>query len=373
VKWSWRIARFAGIDVYIHATFFILVAFFGFHYWKTFGTLTAAVEGMTFILVLFACVVLHEFGHALTARRYNIVTERITLLPIGGVASMEKLPEDPWQEIKVALAGPAVNGVIVLLLGLWFSLNPVEISDENLLHNEIPFAYRLMVVNIFLALFNLLPAFPMDGGRVLRAALALRMPHHLATDKAARVGKSFAFLFGFLGLLYNPFLLLIAIFLWFGAEAENRQEQLKASLGNATVGDAMLTEFHLLSPGDPLSRAVQLTLTGSQRDFPVVDSEQRWQGILTHQALLQGLQEKGQQARVIDLALPPLHTVSRQRPLHELLTEPQLLTAQVLAVEDRSRIVGIIDLRNIMELIDIQDALAGRKQTLAREGQGIFK
>jgi len=359
MKWSWKIARIAGIDIYIHATFFLLVAFFGFHYWKTFGTLTAAVEGMTFILVLFACVVMHEFGHALTARRYNIVTEKITLLPIGGVASMEKLPEDPLQEIKVALAGPMVNGVIVLLLWLWFSFNPIELNETSIAANDLPFAYRLMIVNIFLAVFNLLPAFPMDGGRVLRATLALRMPHHVATDKAATIGKGFALVFGFLGLLYNPFLLLIAIFLWFGGEAENQQEQIKVSLGNATAGDAMLTEFHILSPQDSLTKAIQLTLSGSQKDFPV-GTAHHWRGVLTQHALIQALQEKGEQAHVGDLVLHPVKTISRHLAVQELLTDAQLMESGMLAVSDNDRIVGIINIDNILELIKIQKALAAR-------------
>jgi len=217
----------------------------------------------------------------------------------------------------------------------------------------------LMIVNIFLAVFNLLPAFPMDGGRVLRAVLALRMPHHKATDKAATLGKGFAFLFGFLGLLYNPFLLLIAVFLWFGAEAENQQEQIKVSLGNATAGDAMLTEFHTLSPEDSLSKAVELTLKGSQKDFPVGTGLQ-WQGVLTQTALIQALQEKGGQARIGDLNLHSIKIISHRLPVQELLADVQMMEAGMLAVQDNDLIVGIINIDNIIELIKIQKALAGR-------------
>jgi Zn-dependent protease len=365
MKWSWKIARIAGIDVYIHATFFILVAWFGYHYWTAQGTLAAALEGMAYIIALFTCVVLHEFGHALTAKRYGIVTSNITLLPIGGVASMERLPENPLEEIKVALAGPLVNVVIASVLYLWLNVNGVHVDGEEFATTGGPFLYRLMIVNIFLALFNLLPAFPMDGGRVLRAAMAIRMPHHLATKRAAAVGQCFAVFFGMVGFSYgNPFLMLIAVFLWVGAGAENQSEQMKNSLAGATASDAMLTEFHVLAPEDTLTKAIHYTLAGSQKDFPVGNQHQII-GVLTQKYLLEALQQYGENFEVGKLNLSPIKTIEKHTPIQQLLDEIQIDKNHMLAVNDANKIVGIINLENIIELINIQTALNDKKSISA--------
>ena len=177
MKWSWKIFRLAGIDVYVHATFLILIIWIGISFWLVGGSLAAVISGVSFILALFSCVVLHEMGHALTARRFGIRTRNIILLPIGGVASMERMPDDPKQEIAVALAGPAVNLFIALALWLWLSVTNQLQGVEQFTLQEGSFLQKLMLVNIILAIFNLLPAFPMDGGRVLRAALSMRMNH----------------------------------------------------------------------------------------------------------------------------------------------------------------------------------------------------
>ena len=363
MKWSWKIARISGIDVYVHITFFLLVAWFGYQYWRLFGTSSAVLEGIAYIIALFACVVLHEYGHALTARRYGIVTRDITLLPIGGVASMERLPEDPLQEIKVALAGPAVNVVIAGLLWLWLNINGVEVTKEELMTTGGPFLFRLMVVNIFLVLFNLLPAFPMDGGRVLRAALAMRMSHHKATAMAAMIGQNFAILFGLLGLMYNPFLMLIAVFLWFGASAENSAEQTKHSLAGATAASAMLTEFHILSPDDHLSTAISYTLSGSQKDFPV-GSVHHLDGVLTQADLLQALQEHGKHIKVGEINLHSIKRVEPDTPVEQLLDELQTDSTHMLAVCHGNRIEGIVNLENVIEMIKIATALNANRSAV---------
>ncbi|MFA7554276.1 MAG: site-2 protease family protein [Spongiibacteraceae bacterium] len=359
MKWSWKIARIAGIDVQVHATFFLLVAWFGYLYWKNFGTLAAVIEGMTYIVALFSCVVMHEFGHALTARRYGITTRHITLLPIGGVAAMEKMPENPIQEIKVALAGPMVNVVIAALLWLWMLFNSIEVSQEQLVATGGSFIFRLMVVNIFLAVFNLIPAFPMDGGRVLRAVFALRMPHHKATARAAAIGQNFAILFGVLGLFYNPFLLLIAVFLWFGGGMENQAEQMKNALAGATAADAMLTDFHTLAPDAPLSTAISLTLAGSQKDFPV-GTAQQLDGVLTQSDLIQALQLHGEHIEAGALKLRPIKFVDHDTLVQELINDIQTSDTHMLAVRNAGQIVGMINLENIVELINFQKALNSR-------------
>jgi len=360
MKWSWKIARIAGIDVYIHATFLFLVYLAGVAYWNEQGTLAAVVTGVGFILALFGCVVLHEYGHALTARRYGIRTRNITLFPIGGIASLEKMPDDPRQEIHVALAGPAVNFTIAVLIYVYLDVSGFDPGAQDFSVAGAPFLYRLMWVNLFIGGFNLLPAFPMDGGRVLRAALALRMDHAVATQKAASVGQFLAIGLGMLGILYNPFLLFIAIFVWFGASMENSAEQLKTILSHATARHAMLSEFHSLSPEDTLAQAVELTLTGSQRDFPVGYRNQL-DKVLLHSDLIRGLQEKGQYARISELPLHDMPQVDIDEPLQNLLERMQGNPAQMMCVSDSGQVLGLLNLENILELIRIEQAVEAHR------------
>ncbi|MEN8212906.1 MAG: site-2 protease family protein [Pseudomonadota bacterium] len=359
MKWSWKIARIAGIDIYVHATFFILILWLGLVYWKAGGTMLAVFSGVGFILLLFTSVVLHEFGHALTARRYGIATRNITLLPIGGVAQLEKMPDDPREEIIVALAGPAVNLVIALLLFIVSGVNGAFVSAEPLALADGGFIQRLMLLNIFLALFNLLPAFPMDGGRILRAILAMRMDHVSATQVAASIGQSIALIFGFLGVLYNPFLIFIALFVWIGAAAEAQNATLKSSLSGVKVGDAMQTNFEVLHPDDPLVRAVELTLSGTQKEFPVLSGD-KVIGVLGQSELLTGLSDKGKHSLTSEFMQRDVQRVESREPLQLVLERFQSSGSKIIAVTRSGSLVGIIDLENIIELLKIQSALQER-------------
>jgi Zn-dependent protease len=225
MSWSWRIGRLAGISLYVHATFVLLLAWVAVREWS-YGAVAVA-SSLVYIVALFGIVVLHELGHALTARRYGIVTRDIILLPIGGVARLERMPRDPRQELLVALAGPAVNVAIAIVLYVALRLTgalPAEdLYTVDILSSTRAFAYQFVIVNIMLAVFNLLPAFPMDGGRVLRALLAMRMSSYArATTIAARVGRALAVVIGAIGLFefQNPFWVLIALFVWAGAGSE---------------------------------------------------------------------------------------------------------------------------------------------------------
>jgi len=229
MKWSWRIGRIAGIDVYVHATFLLLLAWVAVSHYLENQRLADAAYGLFFIITLFGIVVLHELGHALTARRFGIRTRDITLLPIGGLARLERMPEDPKQELLVALAGPAVNvvlaGVLIAILACTSGL--ATLNDVKLVGGS--FLANLVVVNIALAVFNMLPAFPMDGGRVLRAFLAMRMDYVRATQVAANIGQALALMLGFIGLTSNnPLLIFIALFVWMGAAQEASMVQMKA-------------------------------------------------------------------------------------------------------------------------------------------------
>lgn len=363
MKWSWKIARFADIDIYVHATFFILVVWISIIYWAIGHTLAAVVEGIGFVLALFTCVVLHEFGHALTARRYGITTEKITLLPIGGVASLEKMPDDPREEILVALAGPAVNVLIALLIWLWLSVSNTWLPWEELSINNGSFMQRLMLINVMLGVFNMLPAFPMDGGRVLRALLAMRMDHNRATQVAARVGQGLAIWLGFLGLLYNPFLVIIALFIWIGAAAESGMEQVKSTIHDMEAGRAMITDFQVLSADDPLSRAIELTLAGTQKAFPVL-TDNRMVGVLDQADLLKGLQLGGKQKLVSEFMQNEILSADIHEPLEEVLERLQTCHCPLISVTDSDVMVGIVNLDNIMEFINIQAALHERDEQI---------
>jgi Zn-dependent protease/CBS domain-containing protein len=356
MKWSWKIARIAGIDIYIHATFLLLIYLVGISYWNQHGTLAAVISGIAFILAIFACVVLHEFGHSLTARRYGIQTRGITLLPIGGIATLEKMPDDPRQEINVAIAGPAVNFIIAFMLYLYLDISNADVATQQVSMSGGISVHSLMMVNIFIGGFNLLPAFPMDGGRILRAALALRMDHATATQKAAHIGQFVALGLGVLGIIYNSFLLFIAVFVWFGAAMESSAEQVKSILGQARARHAMLREFHSLSPEDTLAKAIELTLAGSQKDFPV-GYRNDLQKILLHSDLLRGLQEKGELARISELPLQKILSADVDEPLARLLERMQGSSAQLICVTDAGQVVGLLNIENIVELIKIQEAV----------------
>jgi Zn-dependent protease len=260
MKWSWQLARVQGTDVKIHLTFLLLLAWIGLGGLSAAG-IAGAMISMLFIVLLFGCVLLHEFGHVLAARAFGIRTPDITLYPIGGVARLERMPEKPHQELIVALAGPAVNVVIAallfLLLGAGATLGGATALDDP----GAALLSRLAAVNVILVVFNLIPAFPMDGGRVLRALLGLRTSFLEATRQAVKVGRFVAIGLGLLGLLYNPFLLFIAIFVYFGAgqelaalEMRERARSFSESPFNGFGRPRILTEFLRRSAPRPRQR-----------------------------------------------------------------------------------------------------------------------
>ena len=356
MKWSLKIGRFAGIDVYMHVTFILLVSWVALIHWQQGQSITAVVNGVTFILTVFLCVVLHEFGHALTARRYGIKTRDIILLPIGGVARLERLPTNPLQELWVALAGPAVNVVIAIGLFLWLNLFASFEPLQKLTVTTGPFLERIMVVNLFLVGFNMIPAFPMDGGRVLRAILATRKEYSRATQIAASIGQGIAILFGFIGLFYNPFLLFIAFFVWIGAAQEASMAQLSSAISNTPVKQAMLTDFRYLNKNDSLDRAVELTLAGSQKDFPVVENG-RIEGILTQTDLLRALSASDQYLTVTSAMQDNFFTVDSLEMLESAFAKLKDCNCHTLPVTLNGKLVGMLTMDNLGEYMRIQAAL----------------
>ena len=357
--WSLHLGRWLGIDVYLHFTFLLLLAFIGLSQGVIGRSLDAALGGVLFFGGLFFCVLLHEYGHALAARRYGIASRDITLLPIGGVARLERMPEKPSQEFVVALAGPAVNVVIAIGLfiglklgGWWQPLSSLSATGGNLFE-------RLLVANVFLVLFNLLPAFPMDGGRVLRALLAMKLNYTRATRIAARIGQGMAVLFGFAGLFGNPMLLLIALFVWVGAAQEATATEMKSSLSGATVREAMLTDFKTLAPGDSLREATRLLLAGSQQDFPVLDRE-ALVGILTHRDLFVALRERGEHTVVSDVMRYEFATLTASAPLETALVPENVEKGLAMPVLDGGRLIGLVTAENVGEFFMIRSALQAR-------------
>ena len=365
MNWSIKLGRFAGIDVNIHLTFLLLLGFIGVSAYLNTGTLAGALEGVAYIVALFGCVVLHEYGHALTARRYNIPTRDITLYPIGGVARLERMPEKPIEELWVALAGPAVNVVIAAALFAYLfatdQLSPIV--QMGLVDG--PFLERLMYVNVTLVLFNLLPAFPMDGGRVLRALLAMKMDYTRATQIAATLGQGMALLFGFIGLFSNPLLLFVAFFVWMAASQEASLVQMKSALGGIPVNRAMLTDFRTLNQYDPLLRATDLILAGAQEDFPVVD-EERVVGVLTRHDLMQALAQRGTAARVGEVMQREFFTADPYEMLEPLFIRMQSAQARIVPVVTGGRLAGLLTADNIGDFLMIQAAVDARRKAVMR-------
>ncbi len=356
MKWQWKLGTFAGIDVFVHATFLLIVGWYAFIYWQQTGTLFGALEGVAFILLLFAAVTLHEYGHALTARKFGVRTRDITLYPIGGVARLERMPDKPIQELWVALAGPAVNVVIAAILFGWLAVTNSLVPLRDLTLATGSFIERLMIVNVFLVVFNLIPAFPMDGGRVLRAVLAMNMDYVRATQIAATVGQGMAFLFGFIGLFSNPFLLFIAFFVWMGASQEASMVQMKNALGGIPVMRAMLTDYETVSPRDTLARVAQLVLAGSQRDFPVVE-DGRVLGLVTRDDFLKALTQHGENWPVTQVMHTNLPVLDSYEMVEMALMRLQESGVPVLPVTHAGQLVGIITPENITEYLMIRSAL----------------
>lgn len=361
MRWSFKIGRFAGIDLYIHATFLLLILWVVALHWLQFHTLNGVGSGLLSILAVFACVVLHEFGHALTARHYGIATKDITLLPIGGVSRFEKLPEKPSQELAVAIAGPIVNVLIAAAIYAYLFLTDGFKPVTGLSITNGPFLERLLVANFLLAAFNLIPAFPMDGGRALRALLATRMDHVVATQLAASIGQGLALVFGLVGLFFDPFLVFIAFFVWIGAAHEAQSVQFKDAFSGTPIRAAMLKDFKTLSTNNTLGDVMKMVVEGSQHDFPVMWGD-RVMGILTRANLLAGLSEHGPEKLVTAVMQREFATAEPNEMLQSALARLAASPTRIMPVMQDDTLVGLVTQENLGEYLMIQNALHRRKQ-----------
>lgn len=352
--WSFRIIRVGGIDVRIHFTFLLLLAWIGWGSYAA-GGAEVAIDGILMVLAVFGCVLLHEFGHAFMARAYGIHTPDITMLPIGGVARLERMPEKPSQELAVALAGPAVNVVIafflIAVMGYQFDWAAVSALDRP----DIAFGDKIASVNVILVVFNMIPAFPMDGGRVLRSLLAMRKTYASATHLAARIGQGLALVFGFLGLFGNPMLLFIALFVFLGAQQENTAAQMRDLSGQLRVADAMVTQLATLEQYATLDDAIEALLRTSQHEFPVLDADGRVLGVVTRDGMIAAYKRHGANTPVTQAMHQNLPVVQEHAPFKEAFRLMRASKCPAIPVLNRfGRLVGLITPENIGELMMVQ-------------------
>ncbi len=368
MRWSIRLGTIAGIRIEVHVTFLLMLA--GVAFFTASGPRDAAhaaaqaapgfrdaFHTVLHLVLLFACVVLHELGHALTAQRFGIRTREIVLLPIGGVARLERMPEKPSQELAVAIAGPAVNVVLATAFGVaLFALGTpaVMILERAGGNGTLEF---LLLANLSMLIFNLVPAFPMDGGRVLRAGLAMFMPYTRATRFASLVGQGFALLFAAAGIfvLRSPVLVFIALFVFVTAGEERALVQTRSSLTGLPVSAAMVTAFVSLETRHELAYAVDLLLAGEQRDFPVLEDGQLL-GMLSRDDLLKGMRTEGPESPVGRLVRLDIAPIESSMPLDAALQRMSALRQNALPVVARGRLVGLLTLENIRELLLVLEA-----------------
>ncbi|HEY7612599.1 MAG TPA: site-2 protease family protein [Gemmatimonadales bacterium] len=354
--WTLTFGRVAGTEIKVHLTFFILIAFWAMAGYREGGGPGALLATLS-LLALFACVLLHEFGHILMARRFGVRTPDVILLPIGGVARLERIPDEPRQELLIALAGPAVTLAIVVVLYLVLALSGQAPTLWGL-EPAGPFFENLMRVNLYLLLFNLFPAFPMDGGRVLRAALASKLGLVAGTRIAARLGQLFAVVAGFYGLTAGePILLLVSLFVFLGAGAEAAAVETRAAGAGLNAGQMMVTHFRSIPIHATLGHAVELLLSGEQREFPVVDNMGRVEGILTRDHIIKGLSQRGQGSTVGEAMAAGAPVVTPSLGFQESLERLRASGLPALPVVDAGgRLVGLLTRDNITDLLLVRRA-----------------
>jgi len=369
---SFAIAKVKGIEIRVHVTFVLVLVWAALDWGVQRGLgLAGAFYGVTLIGLLFLCVMLHELGHSLVARHYGMAVRDITLLPIGGLARLEGELARPAQEFWMALAGPAVNVALAAILGavalpllgwraldglglLWSRLN--GLGWEKLLVD-------LLTANVGLALFNLLPAFPMDGGRVLRALLASQMGELDATRIATRVGQALAMVLGLVGLFGGGLnLVLVAVFIFSGAEQEWRGVQLKTALRGVPASAALVRGGVLLSPYDPLARAIDITLHSGQTDFAVFDRGYLV-GVLTRENVAGGFRRHEPDIPVGQMMRTNFPVAQASETLLDLQRKMQTSGSSVISVTEEGHFLGLATLesmRNALRLFSARRWRTGR-------------
>lgn len=359
MRWSFKIGHAFGIELRVHVTFFLIVAWIAYVWGIEFGHGTAGwFYGAVLISLLFVCVVIHELCHSRMAQHYGAEVASITLLPIGGIAMLKSMPEEPRKELWVSLVGPASNLVIAAVLAVVLAALPgkapvdtpeqaTEILTGISLQGLVTY---LFFVNILLAVFNLVPAFPLDGGRVLRSLLAQRMSYIRATRVAVTAGQVFAFILGITGLLTGYWLwIIIAVFIYLGAEQEGAGVEMKQVLSSLKARQAVATDGRTLAPGDSLGHAVELTLRSYQEDFPVVE-DGRLVGVLPRASLVSGLHRRGPETAVGEVMERDFPTVDADAPFSRVYEKMNESGIKAVPVLDDGRLLGIVTLEHLSEV-----------------------
>ena len=356
MRWSLTLGSLGGTVIRIHVTFLLFLIWLWAIFYRQGGT-EAAWQGTTFIVLVFLGVLLHELGHVYAARYFGVPTRDVTLWPFGGIASMERMPEKPSEELIVAIAGPLVNVAIVAVLALF--VGP-RLDAEGLAQIESPavsMAAKVLWANVVLVAFNLIPAFPMDGGRVLRALLAVRMGNARATEVAASIGQAFAVIFGVLGIFYNPMLIVIAVFIFLAASGEAANAQLRAVAQGALVSDVMITAFQSLPTSATVNDAVDALIRTTQTEFPIVDGAGRLRGVLMRDAMVKALKDQGPDTPVLDVMVTDIPAVSARAKLDTALRSLTEKRRPVVGVTDPDgRLIGLLTLENLGEMMMVHSA-----------------
>lgn len=356
--WSYRVARVSGIDIKVHMTFLLIVLLFAVQ-WGAVHGLNGALFGTLLIIALFACVTLHELGHSIAAQRFGIAVREIILLPLGGVALLSRNPTRPVQELIIALAGPAVNVVLAFVLGMLLLLvGDMSVLDSGAMLSGLDaepslttMLIWLLEANILLVLFNMIPAFPLDGGRVLRAVLAMFMGMRRATRVAATVGQGFALLLGSFALItLNLFLLLIAVFIFLGARGETFEAQASTVLNTHRVGDAYNKHVLTLSIGDRIGKVLDYVLTSYQPDFAVLQGN-RLLGVVTRDDALRALSRSAADANILDVYV----TTIMQRDVVRVPAEATLDQVRQMMNEQSTRLVAVYEGETYLGLVNNDD------------------
>ncbi len=357
-SYSLHIGNPFGIRVSIHWTFLLLIAWVVAIGLMRELTLQQILVHILFVISVFVCIVLHELGHSLTALKFGGKVRGITLLPIGGMANMTKMPETPREDFIVSAAGPLVNVVIAVIIWLVVSITGTvdfkNIDYETITLNN--FFVLLIAVNLFIVAFNLIPAFPMDGGRIFRSALSNKMSRVEATRVAKDIGQFFAIAFIIVGLFVNPFLVIIGIFIFMGAKAEYEMIKYQNALHNYTVADIIISDYSVIEMDDRLEKATDSLLHSSDNGF-IVKSGSDYKGVLTKDNLIAGLTKYGKEGKVKDAMNRDIKPVSPDTPLLKVFQEMKQKRSLIVPVVSNGNLKGMLDLEKIHEFILIQKAI----------------
>jgi Zn-dependent protease len=351
------------IKLYVHWTFLLLIGWVLFIKFDDGFNLEQAILRVVFIVALFSCVIAHELGHALTARKFGFQTKNIILLPIGGVAQIEKMPEEPWQELIVAIAGPLVSFAIAILLYTIVNItgefpSPIQmenISMDNFIGNH--FLLYLSLINFMLAIFNLIPAFPMDGGRILRALLSMGLGRLKATEVSSVIGQFLSIIFIIFAIQsHNPWLAIIGAFIFLAAKGEAVHEDVKSLLSKYRVRDLTMSKYTTLNSDDSVDKAVAIILNGQERDF-IVAKGQETVGILTRDDIIKALSQKNNSPLVHQVMNKNFLKLDPNMNLAEAYEQMLVKRFAVAAIVEDGKLIGILDTENIQESLLFQKAL----------------